>query len=239
MRIGGSTTVILACMLSGVMSGCSRETSANSSASVDTPESASPVAAPAVETGNAPSSLTDAGEFAENIYDRAAANDWTGAAFGVGILRGAVRKVRADVQHRSDVKAALDGHVLALDRAVREQNRWLAMREANHVTLAVADLTAGYKLRVPVELMKLDYYGRELEIWAEVEDMERLQTTASEMVKEWDRLRPAIDARNPPAEGQKVGDLLAQVEGAQTSDDYARLSKSVLDEVDHLETLFN
>jgi hypothetical protein len=113
------------------------------------------------------------------------------------------------------------------------------MREANQVTLAVAELTGSYKLdEVPVQLMRLDYYGRELAIWAEVQDMPRLQTTTAQMVKEWDRLRPAIDARIPAAEGRKVGDLLAQAEAAQTSADYGQLSKVVLDEVDHLEKLF-
>jgi hypothetical protein len=107
------------------------------------------------------------------------------------------------------------------------------------VTLAVAELTASYKLdEVPVESMRLDYYGRELAIWTEVQDITRLQTTTSQMVKEWDRLRQAIDARNPAVEGRKVGNLLAQAEAAKTSADYVLLSKAVLDEVDHLEKLF-
>jgi hypothetical protein len=221
------------------MYGCSRDTVASSAANAETPEQASPVSNTVVENVDVPSSLIGAGEFAENIYDHAAANDWKSAAVSVQALGEAAKKVRADVRHRSDVKVALDGHVLALDRAVGEHNRWVAMREANQVTLAVAELTAVYKVRVPVELMRLDYYGRELEIWAEAKDMARLRATSAQMVEEWDRLRPAIDARSPATEGQKVGDLLAQVEAAQTAADYARLSKPVLDEVDHLETFFN
>jgi hypothetical protein len=241
MRVGidGIKTAAVTCLLSVVMHGCSRESVGKSSTAVETPGSTSGVAYAPVENVNPPSSLTDAAEAAENVYDLAAANDWNGAALSVTALGEVVKKVRADVRRRNDVKDDLDGHTLALDRAVGAHNRWVAMREANQVTLAVADLTGSYKLdEVPVELMRLDYYGRELAIWAEVQDTVRLKTTTSQMVEEWDRLRPAIDARNPAADGRKVGDLLAQAEDATTAADYAQLSKAVLDEVDHLETLF-
>jgi hypothetical protein len=235
----GIKMAAVACLMSVVMHGCSRESVAKSSTGVEGAESTSAVAYAPVDNGNPPSSLTEAGEAAENVYDLAAGNDWSGAALSVTALGEAVKRVRADVKHRNDVKDDLDGHSLALDRAVGAHNRWVAMREANQVMLAVAELTGSYKLdEVRVALMRLDYYGRELAIWAEVQDMPRLQTTTSQMVKEWDRLRPAIDARIPAAEGRKVGDLLTQAEAAGTSADYMQLSKAVLDEVDHLETLF-
>jgi hypothetical protein len=158
------------------MFGCSRESGAKSSTSVGSPESTSAVAAAASDNLNVPSSLSDAGEFAENVYERAGANDWNGAASSAKALGETVRKVRADVKHRSDVKDALGGHALATDRAVGEHNRWVAMREANQVTLALAELTASYRLEeVPVQSMRLDYYGRELEIWAEVQDVAQLR----------------------------------------------------------------
>lgn len=241
MRIGMKVkTGALVCLLSVVTYGCSRETVANRSASVPSPGSTSGVTPTAASEGaDVPSSLSDAGEFAENVYDQAAANDWKAATISVKALGEAARKVRLDVKHRNDVKDALDGHTLALDGAVAAHNRWVAMRDANQVTLAVAELTGGYRSnKVPVELMRLDYYGRELEIWGEVQDTTRLHATVAQMVREWDSLRPAIDARSA-TQARRVGDLLAQSEGAATSSDYAQLSKSVLAEVDQLETLFN
>lgn len=40
------------------------------------------------------------------------------------------------------------------------------MREANQATFLIAEQTAKLNLKVPVEVAKLDYYGREIEILA-------------------------------------------------------------------------
>lgn len=234
MRFGmnGVRTVGAACVLSVVMHGCAGEIEANESRPV--PGSTGAVVA---RVANTPSSLTDAGRFAKNIYQYASANDWRNAAFEVTALGDAIKEVRAEVEGQSDLKDDLYGHALATDRAVTEHTRSVAMREANEVTLAVIEMTTAYELRVPIELSKLDYYGRELQIWAEAQDITRLQTTTFQLIREGNRLRRAIDARSP-VEGGRLGTLLAQIEGAETFADYASLSKSVRDEVDRLERLF-
>ncbi len=70
------------------------------------------------------------------------------------------------------------------------------MHEANEVTLDVANMTAAYKLNVPVEVTRLDYYGRELEVWAQAQDTNKLQAAAREMRQTWDSLRPRIEAQS-------------------------------------------
>ena len=66
-------------------------------------------------------------------------------------------------------------------------------------------------MSVPVEVTRLDYYGRELEIWAEVGTMARLKATASGMRHQWDTVRWRVDSR---------------------------LASRVLEEVDHLASVF-
>jgi len=112
------------------------------------------------------------------------------------------------------------------------------MREANQVTLDVANMTTAYKLSVPVEVTKLYYYGRELEVWAQAQDANKLQATAREMRQTWDSLRPTIEAHSI-AEARKFDALVARVESAKTDADYAHVATLVLDEVDNLEKLFN
>jgi hypothetical protein len=112
------------------------------------------------------------------------------------------------------------------------------MREANQVTLDVANMTAAYKLSVPVEVTKLDYYGRELEVWAQVQDANKLQATVGEMRQTWDSLRPDIEARSQ-TEAKRFEALVARVESARTAADYTRVATPVLNEVDNLEKLFN
>ena len=102
----------------------------------------------------------------------------------------------------------------------------------------VANVTTAYKLSVPVEVTRLDYYGRELEVWAQAQDAYKLQVTAREMRPEWDALRPSIEAKSA-TEANTFDALIARVESAKTPADYTRVATPVLDEVDNLEKLFH
>jgi hypothetical protein len=184
-----------------------------------------------------PNSLSDAGEYGENIYDYAKAGDWKNAQIRLGTLKEAIKNVHIDVKSHGAAVDRLDGNVMALDRAVSAKDRQATMREANQLTLDVANLTTTYNLSVPVEVTKLDYYGRELEVWAQAKDANKLQATAGEMRQTWDALRPSIEAKSA-TEAKKFDALVAQVEGAKTPADYARVATPVLDEVDNLEKLF-
>jgi hypothetical protein len=57
------------------------------------------------------------------------------------------------------------------------------------------------------------------------------------MRREWDGLRPSIEARSA-TEAKKFDALVAQVEGARMPADYARVATPMLNEVDNLEKLF-
>lgn len=188
------------------------------------------------KTETVPASLMNAGEYAENIYDYAKANDWKQADARMGLLKAAVEKVRTDV---SNQKAAggIYPNVAALDRAVTAKDRQGAMLAANQITRNVAEVTEEYKLIVPVEVVLLDYYGRELEIWAEAKDTSKLQATAREIRKTWDAVHPSIEAKNPSV-AKKFEGLVTQVEAAKAPVDYAKVAKPVLDEVDNLEKVF-
>jgi PBP1b-binding outer membrane lipoprotein LpoB len=205
------------------------------SSQVATPASAS---AAVITEERVPTSLSNAGEYGENVYDYAKANDWKNADIRLAALRDAVKQVRTDVNNKSAAVDLLDGNVAALDRAVTARDRQPAMREANQVTLGVADMTTAYKLSVPVEVTRLDYYGRELEVWAQAKDANKLQATAREMRQTWESLRPSVEAHSA-TEAKKFDALVAQVESAKTPAGYARVATLVLDEVDNLEKLFD
>jgi hypothetical protein len=91
---------------------------------------------------------------------------------------------------------------------------------------------------VPVEVTKLDYYGRELEVWAQAKDANKLQATALGIRGTWDGLRPSIETHSA-TEAKKFDALVAQVESAKTPANYAQVATPVLNEVDNLEKLFH
>ena len=112
------------------------------------------------------------------------------------------------------------------------------MQEANQATLIAANLTAPFHPAVPVDVTRLDYYGRELEIGTAANNLVKLQATGAAMRKTWDELRPTIVARGGATEAKKFDQLMAQVQAAQSPVDFGRVAAPVLDEVDKLEKLF-
>lgn len=220
------------------MGACSSGSQSINASRAETNASNTPFATPAVaKTESVPAALMNAGEYGENIYDYAKANDWKKADAKITALKEEAKKVRADVKNQSAGVDRLEADVATLGRAVTSQDRQPAMLAANQITRDVAEMTTAYKVVVPVEVVLLDYYGRELEIWAEVKDTSKLQATAREMRKTWDAVRPSIEAKNP-AVAQKFEGLVAQVEAAKAPADYAKVAKPVLDEVDNLEKVF-
>jgi hypothetical protein len=224
------------------LSSCStpstQDTSVNANAPQTTAGNKEGVKTPPKNTGGTPpKTLADAGEYGENVYDMAKANNWAKAMAKLNLLKESAAKLKSEVPGGGELDQ-LASTVTALDQAVTSKNRQAAMREANQITLIVANLNAPYKLAVPIEVTKLDYYGRELEIWSAEKDIKKLQATAVEMRRTWDAVRPAIESHKGAAEAKKFGDLVAKVEQAKTPDEYARLATPVLDEVDNLEKVF-
>src|SRR5882762_8088011 len=200
---------LIAALLMSWFTACS---SVSPGAAKTTKAAMPPTASSAVtKTESVPTSLANAGEYGENVYDYAKANDWKNSNIKVAALKDAVKKVRTDVKNQSAAVDSLDTKAAALDRAVTAKDRQAAMREANQVTIEVADMSAAYKLTVPVEVTKLDYYGRELEVWAQAQDANKLQATARDMRRTWNSLRPSVEARKA-TEAKKFDALVAQVE---------------------------
>src|ERR1700730_10285866 len=71
---------------------------------------ATPVSESAAKTTgeHVPIALAEAGEYGENVYDYAKANDWTNADVKLAALRKAVKKMRADIKNQSAVEDRLD-----------------------------------------------------------------------------------------------------------------------------------
>jgi len=236
--VGLGVVAVIAFLIIGFTVWSSGSTGAhktNKSAASTTPTS---VKAAVTTDQGAPPSLANAGEYGENVYDYAKVSDWKNSNVKLVALKDAVKNVRAEVSNKGAAVDRLDGYVAALDRAVTARDRQSAMREANQVTLDVADMTAVYKLTVPVGVTKLDYYGRELEVWAQAKDANKLQATVREMRGTWNSLRPSIEAHSA-TEAKKFETLVTHVESAKTAADYSRVATLVLNEVDNLEKLFH
>ncbi len=184
-----------------------------------------------------PTSVNQVGEYGEDIYDAAKANDWKQAATKLAALKQAANRLDTDIKSEDPNEDRLDGSIATLNRAVPAKQQLSAMREANQVTLLAAKLAAPFHLQVPVQVNLLDYYGRQLEVGVMAKDMNQLRTTANDIYHTWSAIRPMVESRGGSVEAQKFSNLVARVKVASPTE-YSRLTTAVLDEVDNLEKVF-
>ncbi len=147
-----------------------------------------------------------------------------------------LKNLRQDIDSKQTIQ--LDKSIATLSQAVKTKNRQAAMRDANQVTLNAAKITEEFEGKVPVEITLLDYYGRELEIWAAQGNTAKLKATANDIQRTWKKVRPAVEAHKGSAQVQKFNSLVDRVVAAKVPTDYGRLSTSILNDVDNLEKVF-
>jgi hypothetical protein len=212
------------------------ETTSKTNASGQTPNAAqnNHVKKSSVLAEKVPAALTDAGEFGENIYDAAKANDWKTANAKLNELKAAAEKMAGE----KIGSAAFEATLGKLEKAAAAKDKTSTLIEANQLTLDAANLTAKYNPPVPVEVVKLDFYGRELEIWSQAKDEAKLRETARMIRQNWDAVKSKIEARGGKKEAAAFENLVVKTDRARTSADYAKLAAPILDEVDNLEKVF-
>ncbi|MGH7511388.1 MAG: hypothetical protein ACREOQ_00555 [Gemmatimonadales bacterium] len=179
-----------------------------------------------------PTALAAAGEHGENLYDAAKAKAWRTAGRRLKALEADVAQL--GTQPDAD---RLQDEVDSLRQSVARRQRQATMVEANQVTRIVADLTAPYAPKVPVEVTRLDFYGRELEIGSETGAAPRLESAVRGIRHEWDAVRPAMSTRDSLV-ARKFDGLVTRIERARSPAEYRRLAEEELAEVDDLEHVF-
>lgn len=183
-----------------------------------------------------PASLSQVGGYGEIAYDLAKISNWTKATANLTSLQNAAKNLRKDIDNKQTLQ--LDKSIATLSQALKTKNRQATMCDANQVTLNAAKITEEFKGKVPVEITMLDYYGRELEIWAEQGNTTKLKATANDIPRTWKKVYPVIEAHKGSAQVQKFNYLVDRVVAAKVSADYSRLSTPILNEVDNLEKVF-
>ncbi len=216
--------------------------------SVERDDSAARTAAAAPTSGTVSTSANAAltvppavealGHFAEDAYDQAKLGQWTRAQTAVDSLRAAVGSLTAAPGRPSPSVTEVRTSVDALAQSITAKDRAAALRDANQLTAVGARLSETYHPQFPAEVTMLDFYGRELEIWSDANDLPKLQGTSTAMRRSWDAVRPAVLAHGGAAESAQFEALVRRVEAAKTPDAFGATATPVLDAVDVLEAVF-
>ena len=179
--------------------------------------------------------IAEVGEVGENIYDLAKDKEWTAVAKKLTSLKKEVESLKSQAK---EAKVQLSKSIAALEKAVGAKDQQITMQEANQITLIAANLTEPFHPQVPVDIARLDYYGRELEIWSAVNNETKLKETADALKKTWDKVRPSVMEHGGDAEAKSFDGLMLQLNAAKSPEQYKSVAAPILDEVDNLEKVF-
>jgi len=185
-----------------------------------------------------PPALAQMGEYGENIYDAAKAGKWKDAESKLASLKNTVQSSAQDLSGAPNERGQLDATLTALDHAVPHHDKSATMRDANQVTFLAAELTAPYHPKIPSEVARLDFDGRELEIWSAAHNVPKLKRTAEDIHHTWDQVRPEVEAHNGQSAAKGFDALVAKVDHAHTAAQYHAVANPLLDQVDKLESVF-
>lgn len=219
--------------------GTATAVSPTSSSAAAQPNSVSgPPASTAAQPGNPEAATVAAvGSHGEDLYDAIAANKWQAAGPIMDSLARASSSLSGSAATSPEAHQ-LSAVVDTLRRVVPARQHDAALEAANRVTYLAARMEAPYRPTTPVEVLLLDYYGRELQIWSAVHNTGRLATTRTELQATWNTLRPAIQARGRGDQATRTDSLVRQITASTSPAATARLAKPFLDEVDELEKVF-
>ncbi len=179
-----------------------------------------------------PAAVADVGTHGEDLYDQAKASSWTKA----GQIMDSLSQSAAML--KPDERAQLSGTLDSLTRAIAAHQRAAALEGANHVTFIGAKLTEAYHPKMPADIIRLDYYGRELEIWAAQKNLAKLTSTTADLKRTWDAVKSNEISHGGTVPAAKMDQLVARLAAAKSVGDYAKLATPILDLVDELEKPF-
>lgn len=177
--------------------------------------------------------------YAEDIFELAKADRWRRASKKLIALEK-IEQSLTNTTHNlgADNISALTKSTSDLERAISAKSRQDAMTAANKITAIAALIAKPYNQRVPVNVALLDYYGRELEIFSEIKNANKLSVVVTRMHLTWQSLMPLLIAEGGSKNVKKFGEIMKHLEAAKTPEEYGRLAISVHDEVDNLERIF-
>ena len=217
---------------SGTKSGSQGDTAATSMSKPAANAELTERAADSVQSVGVPTAVADVGTHGEDLYDEAKAANWTKARVIMDSLDQAASTLTPN--ERSELSGALD----TLRSAVAAHDRERAVEEANRVTFIGAHLTEAYQPRMPADIVRLDYYGRELEIWAARNNLAKLASTRDALRQTWNTVKPNVISHGGSAAAARTDSLVGRLASANTAKEFARGAKPFLDVVDELEKPF-
>ena len=183
-----------------------------------------------------PAPLKALGESGEHAFEKIYAHKYGKTLHDIAALHKNAARLEGELS--SNELDSLYESISALEKGLSINDRHAALLASNHITAQVADASRPYHPSMPVEVVLLDYNGRELLLWAEADDLPKLKDTAKNIHVLWKTLIPDMEKRQESGVVQTFGTLVERLNHATTTHDYADVATPLLDGVDDIEKIY-
>jgi hypothetical protein len=187
---------------------------------------------------SAPAKFARIGEYGEDLYDFAKASQWRKADKFLNRLQKSYSGLDTRSGSNSGLLSRLGQRIGALSQAVGSRNSASASQVANQITFDVAKFTAQANAPVPLAVTLLDYSGRELELGSTLGNLSVIKKNVGTIRQTWNAVRSSVLDQDGASEAKTFDGLVQRLKVDQSFAQYGRLATMILNEVDHLETVF-
>jgi hypothetical protein len=185
-----------------------------------------------------PPAVTIAEGLAEDIQADLETRNWTMARTRVAQLQK--NRLRLRVLLPAPKIAGYEVAFDSLTAQLKRQDRLASLQSANHMSREIVNIMGNYTATVPVQVGYLDVAGRDAIYAAEAGRWEDAVAAAAELRVNYFAVQPHVASKDP-ALARRVGQLLADLDGAVTTRSVARIRATatrVLDDVDVIERTY-
>jgi hypothetical protein len=182
-----------------------------------------------------PLSLSEVDDSARYLFECARDAKWMQAEGQLDALQRAVGDLPTALRP-PDVAASLRNRVRELPDDVSHHERIRTMEAANAITESVIGLSAAFESRVPAQIPRLAYLGRQIEVGIAAGRKAVIARAVADIRQTWDALRPEIEGRGHRADVRRMTDIVVSLETTKDTAEDAALARDELATVSHLET---
>ncbi len=194
--------------------------------------------APATRSKAAPECVWKVGSQGTAIFYAAKDSQWGQAARDLQSLKACTQQLQTEVKGNDDKKKKLEQDAGDIERALSTQNREQAMLSANDITLVATNIAGEYQVSMPMDVPRLDYYARQLQIYAEANDTGKLKATADQMKSTWQQVFVNLQSHVGPDDTKKMQIIIDRLQAAKQPSEYQAAASDVVGVVSDIERLY-
>ncbi|HUK33599.1 MAG TPA: hypothetical protein VLV86_06800 [Vicinamibacterales bacterium] len=181
-----------------------------------------------------PLALSEIDDSARYLFDAARDSRWTAAQDQLQTLQQALEDLPTGIRP-TDEATSLRRRVHELADMVASKDRVRTMDAANAITQSVIGLSVTFQSRVPSQIPRLGYLGRQVELGVATNNRTLITRAVADIRQAWNELQPELEGRGHRADVRRMTDIVVTLEGATQLNDDDSLARAELGVVSHLE----